>query len=133
MSRYSALAFENIRRDPMAFILASAYRAVRLFVIRGSDDVAVTQQFSTAWLAYTAGTALSLIYLAAFGWGAIAAWRGRSRLVWLLAPIVYIPMTICFVLTNMRYTITVQPLMFAFVAMAILSRVPKVPGVPRVP
>ena len=38
-----------------------------------------------------------------------------------LIPIVYVPLTICFVLTNMRYTITVQPLMFAFIAFAILA------------
>ncbi len=34
-------------------------------------------------------------------------------------PIVYVPMTICFVLTNMRYTVTMQPLMFVFVAVAV--------------
>src|SRR5213078_1163761 len=33
MRRYSALAFDNIRRDPLGFALASAYRAVRLFVV----------------------------------------------------------------------------------------------------
>jgi hypothetical protein len=30
-------------------------------------------------------------------------------------------LTICFVLTNMRYTVTVQPLMFVFVAVAIAA------------
>ena len=30
-------------------------------------------------------------------------------------------MTICFVLTNMRYTITVQPLMFVFVAITVAA------------
>jgi hypothetical protein len=35
-----------------------------------------------------------------------------------LVPIVYVPLTICFVLTNMRYSVTVQPLMFVFVAVA---------------
>ena len=38
-----------------------------------------------------------------------------------LIPIAYVPLTICFVLTNMRYTITVQPLMFVFVAMTIAA------------
>jgi len=32
-----------------------------------------------------------------------------------------VPLTICFVLTNMRYTITVQPLMFVFVAIAVAA------------
>jgi hypothetical protein len=39
----------------------------------------------------------------------------------LLIPIAYVPLTICFVLTNMRYTVTMQPLMFVFVALAILT------------
>jgi len=32
-----------------------------------------------------------------------------------------VPLTICFVLTNMRYTVTVQPLMFIFVSVALLA------------
>ena len=52
------------------------------------------------------------IYLLVFLAGAWIAWRRRSALLWLLVPIVYVPLTICFVLTNMRYTVTMQPLMF---------------------
>ncbi len=121
MARYTALAFDNIGRDPIGFALASAYRTVRLFIIRGSNDVATTQQFEAGRLAYTAGTVLSLTYLLTFGWGVLVAWRQRSALLWLVVPIVYVPLTICFVLTNMRYTVTVQPLMFAFVAVALLD------------
>ena len=49
--------------------------------------------------------------------------RGVSRLgaEYTLIPIAYVPLTICFVLTNMRYTITVQPLMFVFVAIAVAA------------
>jgi hypothetical protein len=94
---------------------------VRLFIIRGTDDVHTTQQFRAGRLAYTTGTLLSSGYLLAFLAGAAIAVRRRSALVYLLAPIVYVPVTICFVLTNMRYTVTMQPLMFAFVALAILA------------
>ena len=124
MIRYTALAADNIRRDPVAFAAAAAYRAVRLFIIRGTDDVATTQQFAAGRLAYTAGMILSTAYFAVFAWGVVIAWRRRSPLLWLLVPIAYVPLTICFVLTNMRYTITVQPLMFAFVAMALREAVP---------
>ena len=62
MRRYMALAMDNIGRDPLAFVAASAYRMVRLFIIRGSDDVHATQQFSGARLAYAAGTILSAAY-----------------------------------------------------------------------
>jgi hypothetical protein len=119
MRRYMALAMDNIARDPFAFVAASAYRMVRLFIIRGSDDVHATQQFSGARLAYAAGTMLSAAYFLAFAAGAVLAIRRRSAAVFLLVPIVYVPLTICFVLTNMRYTITMQPLMFVFVAVAI--------------
>jgi ribonuclease PH len=49
----------------------------------------------------------------------LVAFRQRSALLPLLVPIAYVPATICFVLTNQRYTVTMQPLMFAFVALAL--------------
>ncbi len=121
MRRYLALASDNIGRDPWAFAAASAYRMVRLFIIRGTTDSATAQQFSASQLAYGAGTLLSATYFLVFLAGAWVAWRQRSALLWLLIPIVYVPVTICFVLTNMRYTVTVQPLMFVFVALAVVT------------
>lgn len=121
MQRYMALAFDNIRRQPVAFVMASAYRVVRLFVVRGSDDVSTAQQFGGSRLIYGAATAVSIVYLLVFFAGVVAAYRRRSALLLFLVPVVYVPVTICFVLTNMRYTVTVQPLMFAFVAMALVA------------
>jgi hypothetical protein len=121
MQRYMALALDNIRRDPWAFAVASAYRMVRLFIIRGSADAATAQQFSASRVAYAAGTVLSAAYFVVFLAGAWLAWRRRSALLWMLAPIAYVPLTICFVLTNMRYTVTMQPLMFVFVALAVVT------------
>lgn len=121
MQRYLALAYDNIGRDPLAFAAASAYRAVRLFVILGSGDRATTQQFRWGALAYGAGTVLSAAYFLAFVAGVAIAARRRSALVLFAIPIVYVPLTICFVLTNMRYTVTMQPLMFIFVAVAITA------------
>lgn len=121
MRRYMALAADNIRRDPWAFAAASAYRMIRLFIIRGTSDVQTTQQFSAGAFVYAAGTILSTAYFLVFLAGAWLAWKQRSALVWLLVPIVYVPLTICFVLTNMRYTVTMQPLMFVFVALAIVT------------
>ena len=121
MRRYLALARDNIRREPWAFAAASAYRMVRMFIIRGSGDVRTAQQFSASQFAYAVGTILSAAYFIVFLTGAWLAWRRRSALVWLLIPIAYVPLTICFVLTNMRYTVTMQPLMFVFVALAILT------------
>jgi hypothetical protein len=121
MRRYTALAFDNIRRDPLAFIAASAYRMVRLFVIRGTDDLATTHQFPFSRLIFQAGLVASVAYFAAFLAGVVIAWRARSPFLYALLPIAYVPLTICFVLTNMRYTITVQPLMFVFVAMTVAA------------
>jgi hypothetical protein len=120
MRRYMALAFDNIGREPWAFLAASAYRMGRLFVIRGTDDRMTTQQFAGSSLVYRAGFLLSIGYLLVFLCGVATALRRRSPLRVFLLPIVYVPLTICFVLTNMRYTITVQPLMFTFVALAIV-------------
>lgn len=121
MRRYVALAMDNIRRDPAAFAASSAYRAFRLFVIRATDDWRTSHQFAGSGVIYGAGQALSAGYFAIFLAGVVMAWRRRSPLLVALVPIVYVPATICFVLTNMRYTTTVQPLMFAFVAFAIVT------------
>ena len=119
MARYTALAFDNIKRDPLAFAMASAYRMVRLFIIRGTDDQQTTFQFPLSGAIFDAGTIASLAYFATFLAGVVIAWRARTPFLYALIPIVYVPITICFVLTNMRYTITVQPLMFVFVAIAV--------------
>ena len=121
MRRYMALAMDNISRNPTAFVAASAYRMVRLFIIRGTDDINTAQQFNSARIAYAAGTVLSAAYFVVFLAGAAIAIRRRSPAAFLLVPIIYVPLTICFVLTNMRYTITMQPLMFLFVAMALMA------------
>ena len=121
MRRYTALATDNIRRDPMAFVLASTYRAVRLFIVRPASSGTATYKFAGADLVYMGGLLLSLIYFLVFLAGVVIAWRQRSPLLGLLVPIVYVPATICFVLTNQRYSVTVQPLMFAFVALAIVT------------
>lgn len=121
MRRYTALALDNIRREPMAFALASAYRAVRLFVVRPASSGTATYKFAGADLVYMVGLLLSLSYFLVFLAGVVIAWRQRSPLLAFLVPIVYVPATICFVLTNQRYSVTVQPLMFAFVALAIVT------------
>jgi hypothetical protein len=130
MQRYVALALDNIRRDPAAFVQASLYRAVRLFIVRGTDDLSTAQQFRWSSFVYSVATGLSVGYLLVFAAGAVIAYRRRSPLLLLLVPIVYVPLTICFVLTNMRYTVTVQPLMFAFVALAIITALKLDPAEP---
>jgi hypothetical protein len=120
MRRYMALAVDNISRDPLAFLAASVYRMGRLFVIRGTDDPQTTHQFDGSASVYGAGLVLSSAYLLLFFVGVALGWRRYPQLRALLVPVVYVPLTICFVLTNMRYTVTVQPLMFVFVAVAIV-------------
>jgi len=130
MQRYMALAMDNISRDPAGFAVASLYRGVRLFIVRGTADTATSQQFRWSTIVYAIGTLLSIAYFTVFVIGVGLSYRRRSPLLLYLVPIVYVPVTICFVLTNMRYTVTVQPLMFAFVAvaMAALLRLDEAPG-----
>jgi hypothetical protein len=121
MQRYLALAMDNIRRDPWAYVASAGYRMIRLFVIRGSSHVQEAQQFSGSGLIYLAGTAMSATYLMLCISGVVIAWRRKYNLLPVLLPIVYVPVTIGWVLTNMRYTITVQPLMFVFVSVAVIT------------
>jgi hypothetical protein len=125
MLRYGALAMDNIRRDPAGFVLASAYRAVRLFVIEGTSDRLTTQQFSNSRRAYAAGEAVSIVFLGCFALGVVIAWRRGYHFGLPLLLVASIPATLAPVLTNMRYTVTIQPLMFMFVAIAITA----LPGV----
>jgi hypothetical protein len=121
MRRYAALALDNIRRDPVGFALASGYRAVRLFVIAGTSDRLTTQQFPRSRLIYTAAMGVSIVYVTLFGIGVVMAWRRGHHVGLPLLLIAYLPATLAPVLTNMRYTLTVQPLMFMFIAVAIVA------------
>ena len=57
MRRYSALAFDNIRREPLAFLEASLYLVYRVFVVVGSSDKWTNQQFTGAADIYAVATA----------------------------------------------------------------------------
>jgi len=119
MARYFALSVENIRRDPFGFAAASLYRAVRLFVVADSGDLHTTQQFDRSRAVYAVATIASIAYLLFFAAGAVIAIRQRDRIGLPLLLILYVPATLAPVLTNMRYTVTVQPLVLMFVAVAV--------------
>ena len=119
--RYVALALDNIRRAPLDYAWSVLYRAVRLFVIIGTEDRGTAQQFERSRLVYAAGTLLSSLYLALALLGAWIGWRRGYAVLLPLALILYIPVTISFVLTNMRYTTTVQPLLLTFVAVVLVA------------
>ena len=121
MRRYSALAVDNIRRDPMAYALSVAYRSVRLFVIMGSDDQGTAHQFENSRLVYLAGTAASGGFFLLFLAGAWIGWRRGYAVGLSLFVIATLPASIAFVLINMRYTITVQPLVLMFAAVSLLA------------
>ncbi len=130
MRRYSALAFDNIRRDPLAFARASAYRAVRLFIIQGTEDRHTAQQFSRSRVVYTVATVVSASYFLLFAAGVVIAWRRRCAMLLPIALIAYVPLTISAVLTNMRYSITIQPLIFMFIAVALIAALERLSWLP---
>lgn len=119
--RYVALALDNIRRAPVDYAWSVLYRAVRLFVIIGTEDRSTAQQFDRSRFVYAAGTLLSSLYLALALLGAWIGWRRGYAVLLPIALILYIPATISFVLTNMRYTTTVQPLLLTFVAVVLVA------------
>jgi hypothetical protein len=121
MHRYVALAFDNIRRDPFGFLVACAYRAIRLFVVVGTTDRFTAQQFGGSRFVYSAATLVSSAYLLLFAAGVVSSWRRGDDMLLPLLLILYVPATLAPVLTNMRYTVTVQPLVFMFVAVALTT------------
>ncbi len=121
MRRYTALARDNIARAPGAYALSVVYRMLRVFVVQGTSDVNTTQQFAGGGRVYRAATVVSAILLALCAAGVWLGWKRGASIALPLALIAYIPLTLGFVLTNMRYSITVQPLMLVFVATALVS------------
>jgi hypothetical protein len=121
MRRYTALAFDNIGRAPLAFVTASLYRAVRVFVISGTGDRQTAQQFTSSGAVYAAATLASTFYLILLIVGIVFSWLKGDRYVLPLLLILYVPATIAPVLTNMRYSVTVQPLVFVFIARALTT------------
>src|SRR5262249_37348083 len=75
-------------------------------------------------LAFAASVTLLALFLA----GAWIAWRRGFAIALPLALIAYIPATLAFVLTNMRYSIAVQPLVFMFVATTLVTMWDARPG-----
>jgi hypothetical protein len=133
MRRFTALALDNIRHDPAGYAEASALRAVRVFIIAGSEDIRTAYQFRGAGWVYALGQIASIAYLVLFAVG-VALARGRGvRLFMLLTPIVYVPLTICFMLINARYSMTMQPFVFAFVAVTLVTAFEKWTGAARRP
>jgi hypothetical protein len=121
--RYMALAADNIRRAPIDYAWSVLYRSIRLFIIVGTDDLGTAQQFANSRLVYGAGTLLSSLYLAMAIAGAWIGWRKGYAVLLPLMLILYIPVTISFVLTNMRYTTTVQPLLLILVAVTMVAAI----------
>ena len=121
MRRYTALAFDNIRRDPGAYAASVLYRTVRVFFIEGSDDPHTTHQFSGGGRVYRAAYVTSIVLLLLALLGMWLAWRRGAAIALPALLVAYIPATLAFVLTNMRYSITVQPLIFMFVAVTIAT------------
>ena len=121
MRRDFALAVDNIRRAPCAYAWSVAFRAVRVFLVEGSTDMHTAFQFRGSSRIYRAALIISVAFLALFAAGVVAAWRRGAAIALPFVLIAYIPATLAFVLTNMRYSITVQPLMFVFVASALVT------------
>jgi hypothetical protein len=121
MGRYTALALDNIERAPVQFALAALFRVGRLFIVWGTADAATTQQFRGGRALTMVATALSAAFVVLFVAGAVVAWRSGRPVGLLLLLIAYVPVTIAPMLNNMRYTVTVQPLMLIFAASAIMS------------
>ena len=121
MRRYAALSFDNIRREPRAFLAAALYRAARLFIIEGDSDPFTAHQFGGSSRIYALGTAVTTTFLILCVAGIIIAWRRGDAVALPVLLIAYIPATLAPVLINMRYAVTIQPLMFMFVAIALLA------------
>src|SRR5207247_10540715 len=79
-------------------------------------------QFTGSARIYALGTAVSAGLLILCVAGIAIGWRRGDRIGLPLLLIASVPATLAPVLINMRYTVTIQPLMFIFVAIAVPAR-----------
>lgn len=121
MRRFAALSRDNISRDLVGYAWSTVVRAGRLFVIQGSDDGRTAIQFDNSRAIYLAGQSITFGYALLFVAGVVVAIRRRQVRALLALPIVYVPGTISFMLINARYAMTMQPFMFAFIAILLLA------------
>lgn len=119
--RYVRLALDNLSRTPVAYALASARRMIGIFVIVGSDNPGAAHQFLGSRLVYAAGQAISVTVFVLFVSGMVLAWRRHADAAVLTAAVLYVPITISPFLTNARYSMSVQPFVYAFVAVALVA------------
>ena len=120
MRRYSALALDNIRREPVAFLRGvGVSRGARVRHRRAPTIGRRRSSSPRAARVYAAATVASVAYLILLVAGIVCALAARRSIVLPLLLILYVPATIAPVLTNMRYTVTVQPLVFVFIAGAL--------------
>jgi hypothetical protein len=126
--RYVALALDNLRRDPLGYVQSSLRRAYRLFTVTGSRDQNSAVQFRGSVFVYPLMAAVSLVYFLVFAAGVVIAWRRGMDLLIPAVTILYVPLTVCWVFTEMRYTLTVQPFEFMFMAVALVAAFDAVRG-----
>jgi Dolichyl-phosphate-mannose-protein mannosyltransferase len=120
--RYARLALDDIRRTPIAYAVAMARRMIGIFVTVGSESRDAAHQFAGSRALYFAGAVLSMTVFALFVSGlVVAAFRCGRAIVPLAAAVLYVPVTISPFLTNARYSLSGQPFVFAFVAIAIVA------------
>jgi hypothetical protein len=119
--RYARLAFDDIRRTPAAYLLATMRRMIGMFVTVGSENADAAHQFAGSRLLYVAGTVVTITVFLLFLGGLAVAWRRGGDIVPLVAAAFYVPVTISPFLTNARYALSGQPFVFAFVAIAIVA------------
>jgi len=128
--RYVRLALDDVRRQPMTYVLATLRRMIGVFVTVGSDSRDAAHQFAGSRLLYAVGTVLSLSIFVFLVSGVVVAWRRGGDIVPLVAAVVYVPVTIAPFLTNARYALSGQPFVFAFVAVALVAASDRLRGNP---
>ena len=104
------------------FFITTTWNSGQLFftgLLSVAALISIVDPLYYKWLAPRRWAFLALHTLTLFAAGAIVGWRRGYRVGLPLLLIAYIPATLAPVLTNMRYTVTVQPLMFIFMAIAI--------------
>jgi hypothetical protein len=120
--RYARLALDDIRRTPLAYAAATARRMIGIFVTVGSESSDAAHQFAGSRTLYFAGAILSVtVFLLSVSGLVVAAVRHGADIVPLAAAVLYVPVTISPFLTNARYSLSGQPFVFAFVAIAIVA------------
>ncbi len=116
------LAFFNIKRDFLDYLITSLKRTVRMWITTGSTDISVSHPPPQGkHLYFSLARLISMLMLINGVLGIFLVRDRLKELIFILMPIIYFPITHSFMMANARHTLPANPFLLVFNAISIMT------------